>query len=829
MKFVNVFLIFALLTTQAISGVVTSYMNNATPDFTKLDGTRFPIPLASGLTDADVIVPLRVNADGSLQVTGSTGGGGGSGDASAANQLLGNASLASIDSKIKVDSSTTASITTSGSAQVSTTGYATVSFAVSGTWSGTIVVEASMDGTTWYPTTYNALSSGNSALQFTANTSGQVNTVGFSFVRLRGATLASGTANISFNASDKVSNVNLDNPLPAGTNNLGSIRDITGVVSLPTGASTEATLLGASNKLSTASSALPSRSDLAMPVSVKGQNIFRTSFASAISGGVDSSFFSLLQTGTGMTVNQTAGNLVLTSGTVANDETIIRSVSSFKGNLELKWGISLNQRIINNNFIIELVDVIGDGLAYVINSATSVTVTIPSNPFTSVNVGQSLTLQQVSGTAGTIPGRYTIASVSGSTVTFTVAGYPVSGSGTLSLVGWNYAKVASSGTVATTALFETQRRGYNSSSSFSATTLTTLTTGYMGIISLEDNQAFFADQLQSSALSLGQTRRAETVQSLPEENTPMFLQIRALNGTVAPASQTILTMGMASVTSRVTQNVAINSISPMSGTSSLPVSVLNTPSVVVSSGVITTVSAVTAVATVTAVTSIASANLAIPGAIADVASAAIITTTTTATIIPTAGISYQVNIPVTLVSGTLPTMDVDIQESDDSGVNWFTVYSFPRITATGFYRSPKMAFTGNRVRYVQTLSGTSPSFTRAINRLQSSDRGQPIRQLIDRSIVLTTLNSVTPSLNTQNSSNAQMLISIGTATTAPILQMEGSDDLGATWYALGSPLTAVASSTTQVTFTNVNSQLIRARVSTAGTVVVASYVSIKGF
>jgi hypothetical protein len=104
-----------------------------------------------------------------------------------------------------------------------------------------------------------------------------------------------------------------------------------------------------------------------------------------------------------------------------------------------------------------------------------------------------------------------------------------------------------------------------------------------------------------------------------------------------------------------------------------------------------------------------------------------------------------------------------------------------------------------------------------------------IRQLIDRTISLTTLNSATPSINIQNCRNAQLIVNIGAATVAPSLQLEGSDDNGSSWYAIGSPLAAVASSTVTTTVANVNSQLIRARVSSAGTTVTAGYVLIKGF
>jgi len=263
---------------------------------------------------------------------------------------------------------------------------------------------------------------------------------------------------------------------------------------------------------------------------------------------------------------------------------------------------------------------------------------------------------------------------------------------------------------------------------------------------------------------------------------------------------------------------------------SVPVSVNNVPAITVNSGTITTVTTVTTVSTVTTVAAVTSANLGIPGTVADVASAALTTTTTTAAFTPTFGTSYEVNIPVTAVTGTTPTLDVSIEESDDAGTNWFKVYDFPRITAIGIYRSPKLPLTGNRVRYVQTVGGTTPSFTRAINRLQGSDDVSSVRQLVDRSVVLTTLNSTTPSINVQNCRNAQLVVNVGAiTTTAPALQLQGSDDNGASWYNIGTPLTAVASSTVQLTVNNLQSQLLRANVSTAGVGVTAGYVLAKGF
>lgn len=242
-----------------------------------------------------------------------------------------------------------------------------------------------------------------------------------------------------------------------------------------------------------------------------------------------------------------------------------------------------------------------------------------------------------------------------------------------------------------------------------------------------------------------------------------------------------------------------------------------------------------AVTTVTTVSTVTAANLNLPGVITDIASAALTTTTTTATITPTFGTEYEVNIPVTAVTGTTPTLDVVVQESDDGGTNWFDVYHFPRITAIGMYRSPKLPFKGNRVRYVQTVTGTTPSFTRSLNRLQGSFNGTRwVRRVFDRAVSLTTLNAATTTaagspLNIQECSNVKLVINLGAATTPPALQLEGSDDNGASWYAIGTPLTGVASSTVQATFNNVDAELVRARVSTVGATVTAGYVSIKAW
>lgn len=213
----------------------------------------------------------------------------------------------------------------------------------------------------------------------------------------------------------------------------------------------------------------------------------------------------------------------------------------------------------------------------------------------------------------------------------------------------------------------------------------------------------------------------------------------------------------------------------------------------------------------------------------DITSAALTTSTTGSALVNTQGNGFQVTIPVTAVSGTNPTLDVSIEESLDGGTNWVKLYDFQRITATGSYNSPLLRALGTHIRYVQTIGGTTPSFTRSIQRnLKPTFDAEPQKRLIDRSIVLTTLDSVTPTLFQGAANNVQLVISLGAATTPPAIQLEGSED-GANWYAMGAPLTGVATKTVQLTVASLSATYTRARVQTVGVAVTMGYIAIKAW
>lgn len=301
----------------------------------------------------------------------------------------------------------------------------------------------------------------------------------------------------------------------------------------------------------------------------------RVGFSEVGSGlqGLAAERFTVVQTGSGMTVSQASGNLLIATGTTANAETVIRSVSSFSGSLLARAKTILSQRIANQTFRLELADLVGESLSYTINSATSITVTFPSsNPFSAANVGQYVRLSCITGAAG-IPGRFAIASVSGLTVNLTVASWPASGSGTLTMYGHNWIALEYSGTTATSAFFDAQRRGWSSGNT-TAIVNTTASPGHVAQLAYDVHTAGVSDALVASNTGYSWTQRASRIENLPDVDVPLYLFIVAQNGSTAPASTSTWTIGFVQVEDQGRQKVRIASSDPV-GSHALPVQMLN--------------------------------------------------------------------------------------------------------------------------------------------------------------------------------------------------------------------------------------------------------------
>jgi len=319
----------------------------------------------------------------------------------------------------------------------------------------------------------------------------------------------------------------------------------------------------------------------AIPTRSLPARIDRISFNKAVTAGVDSEWGEVVGSiAAGMTINQTGGNLVITAGTTARSETIIRSTRAYEGGIRLRAQSTLSQRVANNNFFVELVDVIGDLLVYTIVNATTIDVTFPvGHGFTTANnVGQSMIIGNFVGTGTFLSSRNVIVSVTGDIVRFTVAGF-AAGTGTCSAFGYNYYQLQYQGTVATNVNFDTQRRGYNSGVN-TATIQTTASPGHMAIVTGNDVIATLSDQLIASATTIQQIVRANRSVNVPDD-FPLRTQIRISNGSTAPTATT-WTIGLVSIANYANQDVVIQDIRPMGIASAIPVEILRSPTIVVS-------------------------------------------------------------------------------------------------------------------------------------------------------------------------------------------------------------------------------------------------------
>ena len=119
----------------------------------------------------------------------------------------------------------------------------------------------------------------------------------------------------------------------------------------------------------------PQQSTSALPVRMAPNVSWRPNLASVIASDVDTAWWTLVGTGSGQTISQSGGKLVFTTGTTAISETIIRSKVAWQDNMLARYSITLSQRIANQFFYVELVDVIGDGVPLSMDWSSQVAVT----------------------------------------------------------------------------------------------------------------------------------------------------------------------------------------------------------------------------------------------------------------------------------------------------------------------------------------------------------------------------------------------------------------------------------------------------------------------
>ncbi|MCA3080422.1 MAG: hypothetical protein ING71_16730 [Rhodocyclaceae bacterium] len=301
------------------------------------------------------------------------------------------------------------------------------------------------------------------------------------------------------------------------------------------------------------------------------QRLETAGFSAVGSSVIDSFFVQTPIVGTGVTYNQGAGSLNILTGTNTNAEFLARSVNAYDGSMRMRASIITSQRIANQNFAILLADLLGEGLAYTINSSTSVTVTTSGLGFNSTMVGQFVLLGGITGAAG-VPGRYAIASVSGNDITFTVAGWPASGTGTLTLFGRNYVRNLFTGTTNTNVAFNCQRNGWSDTD----TTASINQSNSPGTIiqnEITGRDVFLMDSTRATSLAPTFVARASRYENIPEPTTQFYVFLWSFNGTTAPASTTTWTLGHVSVEQFPNQSVYVQGFRTQGGINPLPVNI----------------------------------------------------------------------------------------------------------------------------------------------------------------------------------------------------------------------------------------------------------------
>jgi len=300
------------------------------------------------------------------------------------------------------------------------------------------------------------------------------------------------------------------------------------------------------------------------------QKTWSVSFTRVSASALDSPEMTQRRLGAGMGVSQSSGNLVVTTGTTANAEFLARSTITFNGALIERHQTILSQRIANNNFAVLLADRIAEGASCTINSATSITVTVVAHGFTAANVGQFMFVGAINGANG-VPGRYAIASIpSADTITFTVAGWPASGSCTVDIFGWNYVRWLYLGTTATAAAIDAQRYGWNSGDT-TATINTTASPGHMAQTAIDGRNIYFSDTLVASSTTPAVAVRGHRYVNIPDDDVELFMYLWAFNGSTAPASTTTWTVGFVSVEDVVNTPVYLAGVRQQGFSSPLPV------------------------------------------------------------------------------------------------------------------------------------------------------------------------------------------------------------------------------------------------------------------
>lgn len=187
-----------------------------------------------------------------------------------------------------VNRTASGNITSTQSVALSTAACGSAAFQVSGTWTGTLDFEYTIDDLTWHSLSVTPDGGGAPVSSTTTNGNWSVQVESYSQVRVIGKTVSSGSAAVFLSASTSTSVVSIASPLPVGDNTIGRVKitdgtDVAAVtvggalsvdasasasLPLPTGAATSALQTTGNTSLSSIDGKTPSLGQALMAASV---------------------------------------------------------------------------------------------------------------------------------------------------------------------------------------------------------------------------------------------------------------------------------------------------------------------------------------------------------------------------------------------------------------------------------------------------------------------------------------------------------------------------------------------------------------------------------
>lgn len=159
------------------------------------------------------------------------------------------------------------------------------------------------------------------------------------------------------------------------------------------------------------------------------------------------------------------------------------------------------------------------------------------------------------------------------------------------------------------------------------------------------------------------------------------------------------------------------------------------------------------------------------------------------------GLNMGVAVTVSSATGTLPTLNVILQTSQDNGATWTDIWHFEQMTAPGTSNMPFNKVAGLH-RYVWNIGGTTPDFTFEITETASAQDAPLVRRFFDYTagLLAGTVAADGATFDVTGCALISATVTLATAATPQSYYLDLSQD-GINWLPSVGPVLGIANST----------------------------------